>query len=585
MIGRRVAEQRLRGELAERDDHPRPDRRDLRAQERLAGLDLVGLRVAVARRAALHDVRDVDLLAAEAHRLDHLREELARLADEGLALAILVRAGTLARRTSARRAGFPTPKTSVVRAAGELAARAVAELVADREQGRAARSLARRGERPRAATCAIGREPSGRRTRAPFVAAGGGAGRAGRCATAPIGRSAAAAFPPRRPRLREEAAIPGVTSVTPAAASQLRWRNALRAATSSRPGAPPCTSSLTRPPPREKSRTPDCGARTPKPRIPHSMRLQRLLLTLPLAAIAVAVLARPDGRAGVGTARAPQLLGPGAREPRRGAHRAPPRAPGLRRRVPVRLARGGHRRGQEHGEVPVPLSQLARRLQRVQAGEARGGAGVLARLPLAPLGRHRRAQLLRAVQDGLVVPQDLHAPRVLGAALRPAHGSRSLEARASGLDPFAQAARLVPREGIAAGVGHPLRRLAPALPGARGERADEPVPSRLAARARPRAEPRPRARPRRRDQRPRRPGHPRHAQRRGALGGGARGRDRRAQHPARQRSPQAAQAADRPPASSCRARRAEIAGETRESFREAISGKLVLPHSLARLAA
>ena len=58
--------------------------------------DLVGLGVAIAGRAALQDVADVDVAAAEAHRLDHLGQELAGGADERLAGAILVGAGRLA---------------------------------------------------------------------------------------------------------------------------------------------------------------------------------------------------------------------------------------------------------------------------------------------------------------------------------------------------------------------------------------------------------------------------------------------------------------------------------------------------------
>ena len=59
-----VAQQALRRELAQRDDHPRPDRRELPLQERLAAGDLVGLGVAVAGRAALQDVADVDVARA-----------------------------------------------------------------------------------------------------------------------------------------------------------------------------------------------------------------------------------------------------------------------------------------------------------------------------------------------------------------------------------------------------------------------------------------------------------------------------------------------------------------------------------------
>ena len=71
-------------------------------QERRAGRDLLRLGVAVSRGPALHDVADVDLLARETHRLEHLREELARAADEGLALLVLLLARPLADEHEAR---------------------------------------------------------------------------------------------------------------------------------------------------------------------------------------------------------------------------------------------------------------------------------------------------------------------------------------------------------------------------------------------------------------------------------------------------------------------------------------------------
>src|SRR5262249_22501488 len=85
-----AAQEALGGELAEADDHARPDGGELLLEERLAGGDLVRLGVAVARRAALDDVGDVDVLARKAHRLDHLREQLAGGADERLAGAVLL---------------------------------------------------------------------------------------------------------------------------------------------------------------------------------------------------------------------------------------------------------------------------------------------------------------------------------------------------------------------------------------------------------------------------------------------------------------------------------------------------------------
>ena len=92
----RLAREELRGEVAERRDEGRPDQLDLAEQVRLAGLDLVGLRVAVPGRAALEDVRDVDVAAREPDPGEEPFEQLPRLADEGHALLVLVEAGRLA---------------------------------------------------------------------------------------------------------------------------------------------------------------------------------------------------------------------------------------------------------------------------------------------------------------------------------------------------------------------------------------------------------------------------------------------------------------------------------------------------------
>src|SRR5436190_21095297 len=63
---------------------------------RLARLDLVLLRVAVAGWAALEDIRDVDVLAPELYAGQQPLEQLPRLADEGDALLVLVEARSLA---------------------------------------------------------------------------------------------------------------------------------------------------------------------------------------------------------------------------------------------------------------------------------------------------------------------------------------------------------------------------------------------------------------------------------------------------------------------------------------------------------
>ncbi len=74
----------------------RLDQLDLPEEIRLARLDLVGHRVAVAGRAALDDVGDVDLGAGEPDALEQPVEELAGLADERVALLVLVEARRLA---------------------------------------------------------------------------------------------------------------------------------------------------------------------------------------------------------------------------------------------------------------------------------------------------------------------------------------------------------------------------------------------------------------------------------------------------------------------------------------------------------
>src|SRR5205814_8942752 len=62
---------------------------------RRAGLRLGGLRIPVSRRTALEDVGDEDVAAREADPTQQLVEELARCADEGLALQVLVLTGRL----------------------------------------------------------------------------------------------------------------------------------------------------------------------------------------------------------------------------------------------------------------------------------------------------------------------------------------------------------------------------------------------------------------------------------------------------------------------------------------------------------
>ena len=86
-----------RGDPAQTDDHLRAYQPHLRAQPFDALLLLLGLGVAVLRRTALDDVRDIDVrVAVKLHRVEHLVEQLARSADERLSLQVLVLTRTLA---------------------------------------------------------------------------------------------------------------------------------------------------------------------------------------------------------------------------------------------------------------------------------------------------------------------------------------------------------------------------------------------------------------------------------------------------------------------------------------------------------
>src|SRR5713101_4876243 len=89
-------QQRLRRHRSQRDDYLRFNHRDLPHQKRRASGALVALRRAITRGAALHDVRDVHLLALDPHRFDHVVEQLPGASHEGLALFVFIGARPLA---------------------------------------------------------------------------------------------------------------------------------------------------------------------------------------------------------------------------------------------------------------------------------------------------------------------------------------------------------------------------------------------------------------------------------------------------------------------------------------------------------
>jgi hypothetical protein len=92
----RVGAQELCREVPQRADHGRLDQVDLRAQVVMAGLDLPGLGVTVARGAAFQDVRDEHIAALEPDLVEQLVEQLSGLSDERQPHPILVGPGRFA---------------------------------------------------------------------------------------------------------------------------------------------------------------------------------------------------------------------------------------------------------------------------------------------------------------------------------------------------------------------------------------------------------------------------------------------------------------------------------------------------------
>ena len=125
---------------------------DLAEQERLALLHFVGLGVAVARRPALDDVGDVDVLAPQADGLDDLRQQLPGAADERLALDVFVGARRLAHEHQVGVRVADAEHDLLAPERVQLAAGAVgADVVADGRRARRltgrSRAAARRGSR------------------------------------------------------------------------------------------------------------------------------------------------------------------------------------------------------------------------------------------------------------------------------------------------------------------------------------------------------------------------------------------------------------------------------------------------------
>ena len=90
------------GSAAKRNDDFGLHDVDLLQEKWRTGIGFDRFRHTVFRRAALHDVSDVHLFAAQSHGGNHIVEQLARLADERLSRAVLVGARRLAEEEDAR---------------------------------------------------------------------------------------------------------------------------------------------------------------------------------------------------------------------------------------------------------------------------------------------------------------------------------------------------------------------------------------------------------------------------------------------------------------------------------------------------
>ena len=124
-------EQILRRDRTQSDDDFRLDDRDLPHQKRQAGVTFIALRSAVSRRTALNDVGNVDVFAADAHRFDHVVEQLTGTTDKGLALQVFISARAFPDEHEFRTRIADSEDDLLASLLMELAALAVAEVFAD----------------------------------------------------------------------------------------------------------------------------------------------------------------------------------------------------------------------------------------------------------------------------------------------------------------------------------------------------------------------------------------------------------------------------------------------------------------------
>ena len=135
-IGCVDGKQIFRRHRAQRDNDLGLDHGDLPHEKWRTGFTLVALRRAVARRTALDYVRDINIFAPQAHRFDHVVEQLAGAADERFALRIFVGARTFAHEHQLRPRIAHSKDDLFAPLFVQFATRAVAEVFADQLERR-----------------------------------------------------------------------------------------------------------------------------------------------------------------------------------------------------------------------------------------------------------------------------------------------------------------------------------------------------------------------------------------------------------------------------------------------------------------
>jgi hypothetical protein len=128
-----TAGEQLGGEVAERADDARLDQLDLPEEMRLAGLDLLRSRVAVARRAMLEDVRHEDVAAIEPDLGEQLVEQLPGASHERDPLLVLVEARRLADEHQVG-IGVPVPEHQIGGAIRQRAGAALSQAPIERHE-------------------------------------------------------------------------------------------------------------------------------------------------------------------------------------------------------------------------------------------------------------------------------------------------------------------------------------------------------------------------------------------------------------------------------------------------------------------